>query len=122
VVVSDPLLLLTTWQAPGNQALLVRKALGAAVVFWPSGRRTLEGYYITAAVLARRGPMRDACEAATANLVVSAEDWRRRHHPPGWFIREDLRGHKRARRVRAVAWVHPDTVSARWAGVGSLVQ
>lgn len=119
---TDPLVLLTPWVRPMTQAASVCQAYGYGIVTWPSGRRTLEQYAATAVItdLERSragGRRRDvlACPIGNAlaatkieNLLRSLNDWRARKHPAGWFIRVH-RGRRKARAVRAVAWLHPES-------------
>lgn len=119
---TDPLVYLTGWQHLDRHAASVQRAIGTAVLFWPSGRRTLEEY--CASVIVHR------TEAAVhgiglglareAQLLKGVADFRRRIHPPGWWVKE-RKGRKQARRVRAVAWVNPYALDIRPIGPGKVI-
>lgn len=106
-----PLVTVNPWWRPMNQSVSVCQAYGYGIITWPSGRRTLEQYAATAVITDLERLQQRSDEAALAaakieNLLRSAHEWRRTHHPAGWFIR-DRRGRRKARAVRGVAWLHP---------------
>lgn len=102
----------TRWEYPVNQAAMVRRAFGCFLVWWPSGRRTVRQYY---AAQVERVKLRykgaplvfdGDLEVGHENLCATLAEFRERTHPPGWLV-VTKRGRKQARRVKAVAWIHP---------------
>lgn len=98
------------WQTPWNYCAQVLKAVGYALVQWPSGRQTLEMYGGTAVMT--------AVEAANAlyperlkaqkeeNLNRTMQDFQDRSLRSGYWIRQRRR--RKARRIVNVLWVRPD--------------
>lgn len=112
---NDPLVSVTPWMTPISQMCVVCHALGYGIVTWPSGRRTLVQYVGTATMTdcerhasPRRHHATELAAAKVENVLMSLREWRRSHHPAGWFIR-DRRGRPKARAVRGVAWIHPES-------------
>jgi len=108
------LIKLTPWMQPYNQTCEVCKGFGYGLVIWPSGRRTLEMYAFTAVIsdfvlkqtITEKECLRRAYEN---NLYDSAQDFRQHAHPSGWFIRWGKRKRPKARAVKSVVWIHPDS-------------
>ena len=95
---------------PHNQLATVIQALGFAVVEWPSGRRTLEQYASNVIVsdleqVLARDP-KSLMRAKQLNLEATMRDFQHRTNVSGYFIKTKKR--KKARKVDAVAWVHPN--------------
>jgi hypothetical protein len=107
------LLTIGSWFLPRNIDAEVCQGYGAGVVFWPSGRRTLIEYAMTAtfsrlerlrqSTPAQVQALKDAKQQA---LEDSAEDFRAEHYQRGWLIRTK-KGRPQARAVNAITWVNP---------------
>jgi hypothetical protein len=113
----NPLVEVTKWFQVMDQNATVRQAYGVAVIFWPSGVRTILQYHSIAVITkkeeymqrTRSAGVRDLIRQKEYNQSLSVSEFRRTVHPPGWFIKTDRRGHKQARKVRAIAFMHPSS-------------
>ena len=119
------LMAFTQWSRPVNLDAQVRHAYTLALVTWPSGVRTLRFYQAPAIVTAmdvrRAGTdIFGLLVYKTENLALSLREHMRAIHPPGWLVVEK-RGRKQARRVRSVAWMHPNSYAGPAPAIGDRV-
>jgi hypothetical protein len=103
----------TPWQRPATQTVMVCRAVGCFVAWWPSGERTLGQYYVAGIVPLRRrvncaNALSVELEQQEENMTLTARVYREIAHRPGWLVVRRRNGRPRARRVRAVAWLHPE--------------
>lgn len=122
---SEALIALTPWERPVAQAATVRWGYGFAILFWPSGVRTLEQYGGAAVITdverhRHREHFKGLARQKVENLFLSLADFRARQHPDGWWIRTK-KGRQQARRVKAVAYLHPESYDGPPIGRGGVI-
>lgn len=96
------------WLEPLNQHTKVLKAMGMAVIIWPSGRWTLELYSGAVTMNQYEASVADPEVVIRQKVQVldqSMQEYMSRQNH-GWFIRV-RKGRKKARRYAHAEFIHP---------------
>lgn len=112
------------WMDVEKQSCAVKKQLGAAIVSWPSGRKTFEYYGANAVVtLPEYEGARDVLKlvaAKEADLTRTLETFRSRIWRDGFYVRFGGKRPK-ARRALDIEWVAPSAYLGPLPGRGGVI-